>query len=98
MTDPKDDVVVTSETEYVTEDGGLVIDEVAVVVDSDGNVLAADELITIEEPDGSGGFDEILSVADSDGNLIVVDEVAGVIDADGNAVVVESELEDVDDE
>jgi hypothetical protein len=94
MSDEEELTVVSSETDFVNEDGDLVTDEITEAVDAVGNVLAVDELVTIQAEDGSAAFDEVTAVADEDGNLVVVDEVAGVVDADGNAVVVEESLDD----
>ena len=94
MSDEDELTVVSSETDYVTEDGDLVTDEITEAIDGDGNVLAVDELVTIQAEDGSAVFDEVTAVADEVGNLIVVDEGAGVVDADGNAVVVEESADD----
>ena len=55
------------------------------MVDSDGNVLATDEIITVEAPDGTIVVDEVIAVAGDDGELHAVEEDVVVIDSEDDA-------------
>jgi hypothetical protein len=50
------------------------------LVDEDGNVLATDETIAVEGPDGTIVVDEVFAVADDDGELEVVEEDVLVVE------------------
>jgi hypothetical protein len=52
------------------------------VVDGDGTVLATDETIAAEAPDGTIVVDEVISVADDDGELVPIEEDVAVIEPD----------------
>lgn len=99
MSDSSEDVtIVTSTTEYFTDNDEMVTDEVTALITADGNVLATDELVTVEDADGSTAFDESLSLLTEDGELAIVAETAGMLDARGNAVLIELEPDDAADE
>ena len=62
--------------------------EVAIVLDADGNPVAAivDDIVVATGADGTI-VDETIDILDADGNVVVEDEIVSVYDADGNLVV-----------
>ncbi len=67
--------------------------EIDVVVDEDGNVVAAviDDVIVATSEEGSI-VDETIDVLDADGNVVLEDETVSVYDADGNLVAQAEEI------
>jgi len=70
--------VVTGE---VDSDGNLIVDDAVMLVDDEGNILAADETVTFATPEGDLVIDETVSVVGEDGELHVVDEDVTVVEA-----------------
>lgn len=67
--------------------------EVDIVVDEDGNVVAAviDDVVVATGAEGSI-VDETIDVLDADGNVVLEDETVSVYDADGNLVAEAEEI------
>ena len=67
--------------------------EIDVVVDEDGNVVAAviDDVVGATSAEGSI-VDETIDVLDADGNVVLEDETVSVYDADGNLVAQAEEI------
>lgn len=67
--------------------------EVDIVVDEDGNVVAAviDDVIVATGEEGTI-VDETIDVLDADGNVVLEDETVSVYDADGNLVAEAEEI------
>ncbi|CAB5003498.1 MAG: hypothetical protein F2892_02330 [Actinobacteria bacterium] len=67
--------------------------EIDVVVDEDGNVVAAviDDVVVATGAEGSI-VDETIDVLDADGNVVLEDETVSVYDADGNLVAQAEEI------
>lgn len=67
--------------------------EVDIVVDEDGNVVAAviDDVIVATGEEGTI-VDETIDVLDADGNVVLEDETVSVYDADGNLVAQAEEI------
>ncbi|CAB4746506.1 MAG: hypothetical protein F2702_03110 [Actinobacteria bacterium] len=67
--------------------------EIDVVVDEDGNVVAAviDDVVVATSAEGSI-VDETIDVLDADGNVVLEDETVSVYDADGNLVAQAEEI------
>ena len=67
--------------------------EIDVVVDEDGNVVAAviDDVVVATSAEASI-VDETIDVLDADGNVVLEDETVSVYDADGNLVAQAEEI------
>ena len=65
----------------VDKDGNLVVDDVVAEVDSVGRVVATDETIVVETPEGRTVVDETFSVSDDDGDLHPIDEDVTLLEA-----------------
>jgi hypothetical protein len=63
-------------------EGNLVIDDVVVLTDRDGHVVAVDETIAVVDAYGDAAIDEVVSAVGEDGELHVVEEDVTVIDGD----------------
>jgi hypothetical protein len=59
-----------------------VVDDLKALVDEDGNVLATDETIAVEGPDGTIVVDEVIAVADDDGELVAIEEDVVVVEGE----------------
>jgi hypothetical protein len=72
--------LVEVETEGVDQEGNLVDDDLVVAVDSDGRIVATDEVITVVTADGDAVIDETISVVGDDGKLRAVEEEISVLE------------------
>jgi hypothetical protein len=74
--------VVEIETAGVDEDGDLVIDDLVVAVDGEGNIVATDETVVVISAEGDAVVDERLSVLGKDGELHPVEEDIAILESD----------------
>ena len=65
----------------VAHGGNVVVDEVVAEVDDEGHVVATDETIVVETPEGDIVVDETFSVVDAEGELHAIQEDVTVLEA-----------------
>lgn len=70
------------ETVRVDEDGNLVVDDVIVVVDAHGHVLATDETIVVLDARGDAVLDETVSIVGDDGQMHVLEEDVVIVETE----------------
>jgi hypothetical protein len=72
--------VVEVESVGTDDDGNIVIDDVVIVTDHEGHVLAMDETVAVLDAHGDAVVDEVVSVVGEDGTLHVVEEDVAVLE------------------
>jgi hypothetical protein len=76
----QDDVDVVEVESVGTDDAGnVVMDDVVIVTDHQGHVLATDETVVVLDAQGDAIVDEVVSVIGEDGELHVVEEDVAVL-------------------
>lgn len=72
--------VVEVESVGTDDEGNIVVDDIVIVTDHEGHVLATDETVAVLDAHGDAVIDEVVAVIGEDGELHVLEEDVAVIE------------------